>query len=183
MGRRFLYAAGFLALFLFSSPRYALAEDKTEGRYFTIYFSSGLDSRALAQQLNISPAEGIIAGENPGSGPLDLAAMMDTLFLQVCNILDMQMYSFHGSIKICLSKSELCSIYRSLFSVELGPMKSFYVYSNNTIYLSSEEFRREIIGHEIAHAVISHYFVVSPSVKIQEVLSGYVEYQLRKVSR
>lgn len=32
----------------------------------------------------------------------------------------------------------------------------------------------------MGHALMSHYFVVQPSVKIQEVLAGYVEYQLRK---
>ena len=53
----------------------------------------------------------------------------------------------------------------------------------NTIYASAENFKIGVIGHEIAHAVISHYFVVQPSVKIQEVLAGYVEYQLRKTDR
>jgi hypothetical protein len=37
-----------------------------------------------------------------------------------------------------------------------------------------------VLGHEIAHAIMSHYFVVLPSEKIQEVLAGFVEYQLRK---
>ena len=41
----------------------------------------------------------------------------------------------------------------------------------------------KVLGHEIGHAVISHYFVVLPSVKVQEVLAVYVEYQLRKTER
>jgi len=38
------------------------------------------------------------------------------------------------------------------------------------------------LGHEIGHAVISNYFVVQPPIRIQEVLAGYVEYQLRKAA-
>ena len=38
----------------------------------------------------------------------------------------------------------------------------------------------DAIAHEIAHAIINHYFVVPPSVKMQEILSGYVEYSLNK---
>jgi hypothetical protein len=62
-------------------------------------------------------------------------------------------------------------------------MVSFYVYDLNTIYVSAGSFKREVLGHEIAHAVISHYFVVQPPMKAQEVLAGYVEYQLREATK
>jgi hypothetical protein len=91
----------------------------------------------------------------------------------------MQLYSLQGKIKICKDFAQLSTIYCNFFNKELGAT-SFYVSDLNTIYTSAENFKREIIGHEIVHAIISHYFVVLPSVKIQEVLAGYVEYQLRK---
>jgi len=59
-------------------------------------------------------------------------------------------------------------------------MVSFYVNDISAIYISGENFRREILGHEIAHAIINHYFVVSPPIKVQEILAKYIEYQLRK---
>ncbi len=40
-----------------------------------------------------------------------------------------------------------------------------------------------LLGHEMGHVIISHYFVVPPSYRIQEVLTGYVEFQLRKSNR
>ena len=52
----------------------------------------------------------------------------------------------------------------------------------NTIYITAENFKKAVLGHEVAHAVISHYFVVQPSMKVQEVLAGYIEYQLRKTA-
>jgi len=107
--------------------------------------------------------------------------MIDTLFSQVCDILDMQLYNFHGTIKIYRDFKQVNAIYKNLFNRELPKSHSFYAYNLNTVYISAEHFSREVLGHEIGHAVISHYFVVLPSVKIQEVLATFVEYQLRKL--
>jgi hypothetical protein len=157
------------------------ASRKAEGRYITVYYSPQLDPLSLAGQLDIGAGEKVLAGGNPSSGQgFGLAEALDTLFTRVCGILDMQLYSYQGSIKICANQSQLAGIYRRLFDRDLGEVKSFYVYELNTIYTSAESFRRGIIGHEIGHAIMSHYFVVQPPVKIQEVLAGYVEYQLRK---
>jgi hypothetical protein len=48
------------------------------------------------------------------------------------------------------------------------------------VYISYPEMTIGMLGHKIAHAIISHYFVVPPPAKIQEVLAGYVEYSIRK---
>jgi len=152
---------------------------KAEGRHFTIYYSPKLDLEGLAQQLNISPADKILASGST-KGLSGLVGMVDTLFTQVCDILDMQLYSYTGIIKICQDYSQLSQLYRNLFNADLGGMLSFYVNDSNTIYISQENFKRSVLGHEIAHAIIAHYFVVQSPVKVQEVLAGYVEYQLRK---
>ena len=179
-----------LVVLLFSiiSFSYAIDDDfgsagKLESEYFTIYYAPQLDLSSLTQQLNIQVTDKLLAGksidkkDSPGAV---LADMVDTLFLLVCDILDMPLYSFHGKIKICQDRKHLNRIYKRLFDKDLNQEKSFYVYSFNTIYMSSDDFKREILGHEMGHAVISHFFVVHPSVKIHEILSTYVEYQLRQ---
>ena len=108
--------------------------------------------------------------------------MVDTLFLRICDLLDMHLYSYRGNIKICRDYNQLSQIYRNLFNADLKGTRSFYTYDLNTIYISPESFQLGILGHEIAHAIISHYFVVQPPVKVAEVLAGYVEYQLRKAT-
>lgn len=157
---------------------------KVSGEHFTVYCATQVDAVNLAQRLNIGFSDRILAGENsrPSAGA-GLAGMLDTLFLRVCNILDMNLYSYQGTIKVCRDYAQLEEIYKNLFSSELGGKYSFYVYNLNTIYISAERFRSEILGHEMAHAIISHFFVVQPPVKIQEVLAGYVEYQLRKTGQ
>lgn len=176
-----------LFLFLSLSTLYAVEDGfgsirKIEGQHFTVFLALPLDEAALTRKLNISPIEGILmeGATAGGSGSrLGLASMLDTLFLQVSDILDMHIYSYTGTIKVCRDYSQLKEIYSDLFNSELTRY-SFYVAEFNTIYISSESFTREILGHEIAHAIISRYFVVQPPVKIQEVLAGYVEYQLRR---
>lgn len=153
-----------------------------EGKHFTIYYSPKVEISSLSQQLNIRASDKLLVGKSAQSNlstESELADMLDTLFMRVCDILDMQLYSFQGNIKICRDKEQLNEIYHNLFDKNLNT-HSFYVYNLNTVYISADNFKREIIGHEIGHAVISHYFVVLPSVKIQEVLAMYVEYQLRK---
>lgn len=154
-----------------------------KGDHFTIYYEPHLDIRELIQNLEIYLSDEILTGKairKSDSSERVLADMVDILFRRVCDILDMQLYSFHGNIKVCRDREHVNSVYNTLFNRDLKAAHSFYVYDVNTIYISAENFRREVLSHEIAHTVISYYFVVQPSMKVQEVLAGYIEYQLRK---
>ncbi len=157
---------------------------KVESKHFSIFYAAEVEEDSLARKLNITQADRILAGADVEKDSLStLPEMLDILFLRVCDTLDMQLYSFKGNIKICKDYGQLNNIYNNLFAEDLGGVLSFYVSDLNTIYVCAESFRREILGHEIAHAVISRYFVVQPSMKVQEVLAGYVEYQLRKSTK
>jgi len=153
-------------------------------KQFTVYYAPQLDISVLAAKLKISFSDRVLAGTNPklsaAIGTPELAESLDILFFSVCSILDMNLYSFKGTIKICRDTSQLNDIYANLFGSSLGGRYSFYVSDLNTIYISGEHFQREVLGHELAHAIISRYFVAQPPVKASEVLAGYVEYQLRK---
>lgn len=159
--------------------------DKIASAYFNIYYSPQLDVSDLARRLNIGVSDRLLAGKGiPEKKPaqLELADMVDVLFLRISDILDMHLYSFQGSIKICRTNAELIRLYSNLFRQNPKELVSFYSYDLNTIYISAESFKRGILGHEIAHAIMSRYFVVSPPLKVSEVLSTYVEYQLRKTT-
>jgi len=156
-------------------------------KHFTVYYAKQLDTFSLANNLKITFSDRVLAGINPKAGSLseqaELGESLDTLFLAVCSMLDMHLYSFQGKIKICRDMNHLGDVYSRLFSGSLEGRLSFYVANSNTIYIPQEHFQREILGHEIAHAIISNYFVVQPPVRASEILAGYVEYQLRKTDR
>jgi hypothetical protein len=160
---------------------------RVEGKYFNIYYAPQVDPAELAQRLNIGAADRVLTGGSTEKWGSDyeavsvegLADMVDTLFLRVSDILDMHIYSFNGNIKVCRNEAQLNSIYTELFGRDLES-HTLFVADLNTIYTSPDNFTKEVLGHEIAHAIMSRYFVVQPPVKVAEVLAGYVEYQLRK---
>lgn len=130
--------------------------------------------------------DAILAGQAVTNGHAqggDLAQMLDLLTSQVSDILDMRLYNTKINIKVCATPERLAEIYKGMFHADLQGRKSFYVSGNNTIYASLDSFKREIIGHEIAHAIICNYFPTPAPVKIQEVLSMYVEYNLRRSTK
>lgn len=154
---------------------------KIESEYFTVSYASGVSLPELNRQIDFNISNKILAGNSSEmlfSAEAELVEGLDSLFKQICDILDMRIYSFHGNIKICRDYAQLNMIYRDFLNKSLGT-RSFYVYSLNTIYTSADNFKLGIIGHEMAHVIISHYFPVLPSTKVQEVLAMYVEYQLK----
>ena len=87
---------------------------------------------------------------------------------------------FRGTIKVSRDETELADIYLRLYGTERRSEKAFYIYELNTLYVTEQDFTKEILGHEMGHAIISNFFVVPAPEKVQEVLAGYIEYQLRK---
>ncbi len=158
------------------------ASGKIEGKYTVTYYSPEADIIELIQKINMRPSDKILAGGplGPGASPKEeLGQSLDALFLQVSDILDMHLYSLKINIKICRDNERLKDIYYAMFNAHLGDRQSFYVFTGNTIYTSEENFKRGVVGHEISHAIICHYFAVPAPIKVQEVLSMYVEYNLR----
>jgi hypothetical protein len=160
--------------------------EKIRGEFFVVYNLPQIELSSLVRQLNITPTDRLLAGKSIKEGSSTeegLADALDVLFLWVSDILDMHIYSFSGNIKVCLDQEQVNGIYNDMFGRDLPSFAySFYVYDTNTIYISAEHFRREVIGHEMSHAIINHYFPIQAPVKVQEILSKYVEYQLRKES-
>ena len=170
-----------LSLPLNSAQGEELFSRKCEGKYFTIYYQPEIDLLAMTREIDIYPSQYLIFdSQNRESNPeLNLTKTLDALFLEVSDILDMHLYSFHGNIKVCRDFEELEKIFYDYYNLQLKT-PSFYIYNSNTIYVDAASLNACVLGHEIAHAIICHYFVVLPPIKVQEVLAGYVEYQLKK---
>src|SRR3989338_8386207 len=59
-----------------------------------------------------------------------------------------------------------------------GPLEenkvAYYDYKTKSIYISIENASDGAFAHEVAHAVINHYFISPPPSKVQEILTQYV---------
>jgi len=176
------FFAIFFTVFLFSNQ--ALAQDGkllVKSQYFSVYDTDDVDVYTLLSKLNFNYFLHLGGISDRGEGDLKglLAKTLDSLFLEVSDSLDMHIYSYQGNIKFLANQTELDALVRSLFRRGFSE-RSLYIHEENTIYISSADLTLGMLAHEIAHAIISHYFVVPPPAKVQEILSGYVEYSLRK---
>jgi len=154
---------------------------KLTTKHFSVYYAPELDPDQLCRQLDVTAQETLASGE-PSNRSNSLAGALDALFGWASKALDMNLYDLKGDIKICRDSKHLGEVYRNIFNAELGA-ESFYVTEFNTIYLCPGSMKKEIVAHEISHMIITHYFVVAPPAKVQEILCGYVEYEMRKMSR
>ncbi len=151
----------------------------TEGKYFSIYTSPRVDIADFLKRLNFNyliHAQNLLFHQDLKTLT---ANTIDALYLEVSDILDIHVYSYHGTLKILPSRQAIGEIFQRL-SGKAFPERSFYLHSRNTIYISAQDATLGMLGHEISHAIISHYFVIPPPQKTQEILCGYVEYKLRK---
>lgn len=159
------------------------AAQKIEGEHFTIEYKDGVDINALAEKLKISDIDQQLTNlKIDNSSPEKiLASKVEILFNRASDVLDMHVFSIKAHIKIFANHQQLQDFYHHLFTGNLPCTGfAFYLPDYDSIYMSAFNFRREILGHEMGHAIMTRYFVVQPSIKIQEVLACYVEYQLRK---
>jgi hypothetical protein len=190
--RAFVLTLGVMLMLVAGGPAFArspqddfVAARKMDARYFSIQLAPGVEEMDLVKGLGIGPEHKVLAGQSVGSPQFSsnsLGDLLDAFFVWSCNILDMQIYSYRGNVKVVPDEAALADIYRKLYGIERPGEKAFYVYENNTVYVAAPHFVKEVVGHEIAHAIISNFFVVQPPEKVAEVLAGYIEYQLRKPS-
>lgn len=152
---------------------------KIESRFFSIQLGPGVDEASLVASLGLGPGSRVLVGQSLPT-PSDLGNLMDAFFDWACGVLDMRLYSYRGTIKVVRDQAELGNIYLRLYGTERRSERGFYIFELNTLYVTAQDFTKEILGHEIGHAIISNYFVVPAPEKVQEVLAGYLEYQLRK---
>lgn len=173
-------------IFIFFSTVLSFAEEDdlsliAKSQYFSLYGQKELDAYSLLTKLHFDyflQPEVALKKDSQDSGQI-LASVLDALYLEVSDLLDIHIYSFHGKIRILPDQDSVGRVFKKIFGVDFDE-RSFYIYDNNTIYISLSDLNIGMLGHEIAHAIISSYFVVPPPAKVQEVLSGYVEYSLRK---
>ena len=158
-----------------------------ESKYFAVYGDEDFNITSFLSRLHFDyflHLDNILGASGPqkGAGTEEktiLTKTMDAIFLEVSDILAIHMYSFQGTIKVMRDRDEVNRAFKKIFKRDFGE-RSFYLHPQNILYISFADLTLGMLGHEIAHAIMAHYFVVPPPVKIQEVLSGYVEYNLRK---
>lgn len=180
--------AGTLSIFLILSCNlcFALrvndgfsASKKIESKYFTIFLENGVNPSDLTTKIAVPSSIQAIIKEPVYSSAYTLPDQMDLLFLAVKEIMDIRLRKFKIKVKVCKNASRLSSVAKKLFGKEIQT-GGFYVVPIDTLYVDADNVNIHVLGHELSHAIQAHYFVIPPPTTLQEVLAGFVEFQLRK---
>ncbi len=174
------------SVFFLAGAAFAKAQENkgtliAEGQYFSVYSGISGGANAIASKLDFNY---FIFGDKLLKGVDDdpqviLGKTVDGIFLEVSDIIDIHLYSFKGTIRVVADKQALNDLIKQKFGFDFTE-RSLYCFEENTIYISGQDINIGMLGHEIAHALISNFFIVPPPPKVQEIICGYVEYSLNK---
>jgi hypothetical protein len=176
-----IVAAIFLMFILCGSARaQGTGNQIAVGNYFSVYADGTADAYGVLGKIDTNYLVYSSGGAQVSDNVSDiLAKTLDGLYQEVSDILDIHIYSFKGTIQVLPDQQSLSSYFKRAYGIDFNE-RSLYYFEKDTIYISFADMTVGVLGHEMAHAIISHFFVVPPPAKIQEVLCGYVEYSLRK---
>lgn len=152
-----------------------------KSKYFNVTIDSGIDVYEVLQKLNVKYFLHLstIPSESEPGVPGMLKDALDAIYLEVSDVLDIHMYSLRINLRIVPSVADISRNLEKHMDIKTD-LPSYYYLDKNIIFISFEELRAGMLAHEVAHAIISHYFVVPPPPRVQEILTGYVEFSINK---
>ncbi|TYO98333.1 hypothetical protein EDC39_107134 [Geothermobacter ehrlichii] len=114
-----------------------------------------------------------------GSGQIDrdVSNKLDRFASLVQTILDMRPDNFRYRVVLLDSAEDVDRVYQQQYGMKRDFI-AFFSPKTDTIYISTADVDRNVFAHELAHAVIHHYFHRAPPTKIHELLAQYVESQI-----
>ena len=153
-----------------------------------VYYQSEADLERLNRKLKLRRSAGFLgmfAGKESGSITERLERKIDQIFANAQALLDM--HNCKSTIKIMVypDKNGVDRAYAGLVSkYNLSSLHTdhiaFYFHKLKTVYISLETATEGVMAHELAHAIIDHYFIIRPPSKIAEMLAQYVDKHLER---
>jgi hypothetical protein len=174
--RQYLARAVLAAIFLAVSVHGGhCAELKT--RYGTIHYGNEKLLRDFDGEVSLRSLSYLTRGKKNETVGDEVVNKVDIIVGRVEAVLEMFPKNLSLTVTLLPSEKEVQRIYREKYGVDVDYI-AFYSPKDETIYISVNDARLGVLAHEVAHAVIDHYFGVSPPAKIHEVLSQFVESHL-----
>jgi len=163
---------------------YAFAQLGTyNSRFASIHYQDPGQLDLLARKIQPNPLtvslSQIFRGSYRSIDEVKAGRYVDELFQRVQAVLDMPKHDMKVQIRLYRDQNDLSAVFEGITSRHTQ-VPAFYWKETNAIYLNLEKISAGILAHEMAHAVIAHYFIISPPEKISELLCQYVEREVSK---
>lgn len=138
-----------------------------------------LEARLRSRYFSVSATEKDLFTNRKYDIETRILSRLESVLIRVKQILAMYPDYMCIKIKVFKTRKELNDEYYRLFGTT-ARYKSFYIHSLRTIYSSMQDISDSVISHEMAHAVIDHYFKVIPPENTSEILAIYVDSHLER---
>lgn len=170
--RTLLLLLGFLCLSLFSHA----AQLKTASFELTYADSAVLE----AFHANVSSGDRFFLFGSRSNLTLEeqVENKMAHLVSKVQSILEMFPEKMFFKVVLFSSERDVQQAYYMEYGLKAHYI-AFYSPLSDTIYISTNNVSLRVIAHEMAHAVIYHYFDKQPAVKIHELMAQFVEVHIQ----
>ena len=177
IGAAALVMAVALFLPLFLPPALPAQESsKTyETRYASISYVEVKDLHTFTRNIGSGLSS---MWEKPEQNPLLAKTQVDKIVESIMSLLDMNPPNLRFGITLYRTQAEVTTAYRAQGMLGAAPI-AFYSHRTRNIAVAIDTITDNIIAHEIAHAVISAYFVIPPPARMQEILAQYMDKHFR----
>lgn len=179
-----------MALCVFAGASPAAQKTRTlEGHYFTLTVEGrqGVDYNSVLADLGVAKLSESYAQQATEDPEVALKEGLDAVVSKVSKTLGVPIEHFHVAIRVYSSHDQLTKAIKKNYGIGVGEQGyfyngdiGFYDYDNRTVYISLDKANVGVVAHELAHAIISQYFVVPAPTNTQEILAGYAEFSVRK---
>ena len=143
-----------------------------------IYYQPGLNLKKVERHLRSRQFN--LFGRDPAltdDVSQRIGSSLATLLSKVKEMLSMYPDMSDLAVKIFRTREELSRTYYEIFKMRQD-YRSFYVHKLRTIYTSEEDISDSVMAHELAHAVMDHYFLVPPPPAVAELIASDVDRRL-----
>jgi hypothetical protein len=152
-----------------------------KSQYFSVYGPPQLNVLDVLNKMDYSYFlhADVLLDKKDNDPKVVLGKTLDSILLESSRILGINIFSFEANLEFLEDENTVKVVIKNLVGVDVNE-RAFYLHDLKTVYISIQDLTVGMLGHEIAHAVISHYFGAPPAENIQEILAGYVDYSLTK---
>jgi small-conductance mechanosensitive channel len=172
---RILTSLAVVFVLLFAAALAAAAE--LESRYTTIVYEREDLLRQLNDEVRLRSLSYLMRNRTSLTVAEEVGNKVDVVLERVEKILEMFPRDLKFRIVLLASDREVAKAYKRLYARNVDFI-SFYSPRDKTVYLSVSDVNLHVLAHELAHVVVDHYFGISPSATIHELLAQFAESHL-----
>jgi hypothetical protein len=145
-----------------------------ETRYATIIYEDMGTLRIFNKKLNMGSLKYLLYGKTSETVEDEVRNKIDLIVEKVETVLDMYPDDLKFTIEIYKSTKGVQDAHFRVYGTKVDYI-AFYAPPVDTVFYAAKKTTLRVVAHEIGHVVAEKYFVVSPPVRIHEVLAQYAE--------